>query len=205
MSRMNELFDDKEFDQMMLNNYKKIFDFIKQLSGKTVLIIVCLAAIIITLIVFIPSKEERFQKALTNYDLPKAYTLLGKFKGSNKEGNSRHQQLIRVAVPYYLRNNQPQAAVDAVSEYNFQSSITPGKTWVEAARRQAYNNETEFYNTLMFDIAIHLLKSGNVNEAKDIVNFKLVPYADENDKPTFVPIQQRMDNFQNSVNDLAID
>jgi hypothetical protein len=155
------------------------------------------------------SKVKKFDEAILKYDFQKAYSLLAKFSetdADNPELSERAlktQQLLKAAIPYYLKNNQPQAAIDALNEYQFELTVKPHKNFFyRNAERQAYNTEAQFYNLLWFDIAYYLVKNGQINEGIDIVNLKLVPYTNDNSDPTFEPIQEIKDNFQKLVNGL---
>jgi predicted porin len=177
-------------------------------NSRKKLILISTSAIIIfaslSFILFTPNKKERFETALSKYDFQKAYSLLGKFDDWNGDNNRmsekslQTQQLIKIAVPYYLKNNQPQAAIDALSEYHFEYTLIPvgGFLNSKSQQRQFYNGEAQFYNSLWFDIAYYLVKNGQVIEAKDIVNLKLVPFSDDSNSPSFEPIQELRNNFQ---------
>ena len=50
---------------------------------------------------------------------------------------------------------------------------------------------------------IIFLINGNIIEAKHIANLKPVPFSDDNNNPTFEPIQETRNNFKELVNSLA--
>lgn len=176
-------------------------------------LIISLLIITVGLIFLLPivTRTGRFEDAISRYDFEKAYSLLAKFPGPASNSSStdlskrtlKHQQFIKTAIPYYLKNNQTQLAIDALNEYQFELTVKPHRNFFyRNAERQSYNKEALFFNSLWFDIAYHLVKNGQINEGIDIINFKLVPLTDDNSEPTFQPIQEMKDNFQNLVNGL---
>jgi hypothetical protein len=159
----------------------------------------------------LPKKEqmgvtEKFDIALSKFDFDSAYSLINQYPLSNDW--SRIQRLTTVAVTYYLKNNQPQLAIDALKEYPFvDEKPRPRKPddewyWQYQDEIKWHNGEVQFINSLWFDVAYYLVKNGKINEGKDIVNLKLIPFLDDIGNSTFKPIQEKKESFQSLINDI---
>jgi hypothetical protein len=194
--------DAKKHKAKLLNN-------VKTKSSRNRIILLTVSALImiicLSIIFLIPNKKEKFETALSTYDFQKAFSLLAKFPGPEQntggielsKRNFRHQQLIKAMVPFYLNNNQVQKAIYALNEYQFEFSIKPhNNIFYRNTERQTYNMEVQFFNSLWFDIAHYFANNGKIDESKNIVNMKLVPYSDDRSNPTFDPVQELKNNFQ---------
>ena len=174
----------------------------KRISKKLLIIIVSAILIFsVFIFIFLPSRNEKFETALSNYDFKTAYILLSKYSDSDKRA-LRSQQLIKAAVPYYLKNNQIQLAIDALSEYQFKYTVRYTNIFYRREERAAYNLEADFFNSLWLDIAYFLVKNAQIDKGLEIVNLKLVPYTGSDWDPTFEPIQEKVAEFKAMINEL---
>jgi len=121
---------------------------------------------------------EELDLALVNFNIERAYECLAHI---NPKYIS-HRKILRVAVPLYIKNGNTTGALDLLNEYGFYFKISDAN-W--------YNEEVEFFNSLIILISNSLVTEGNKKLAEEIIETKLKPYADVDGKPTYAPVIDR--------------
>jgi hypothetical protein len=172
---------------------------------------IVLPCIIVFLAIFIPivatpNYSKKIDKALVEYNIAKAYEINAKY-----QSRYAHQKILKVAVPYYVKEGNLIEALSLVGEYGFNNDfpIRRNLTGVDKligdngefeADMKFYNSEVEIYNDLLLTIANSSVSTGNNQLASDIIETKLKPFVDADGKQTFIPIEEKLTFLRQKIN-----
>jgi tetratricopeptide (TPR) repeat protein len=181
------------------NNKRRIEKKGRRVKIITILISALISVSFLIYVIIKPTKEEKFDEAISQYDFITAYKLLSKFSDSQtmfvlSERSKRKQQIIQSAVAFYIKNGNQQLALDAIEEYQFQQSPDYTSFLNRGSKKDTYNKEVSFYNTLILDIAFSYKDIGEVDKAIDIAS-KLKLFTNNDWESTLEPFQKRIDQL----------